>query len=249
MTGFDLIVAAALSAAIQTGAGAPTKAAPAVEPPQPAAPAPVSPPPRMPAINALFKINYELVDEIIATVQKDAITRSDLDRQAGVTVVKTYGLQGLATLADPKVVGWIKDLLINQVLILQEIRKQPGESQRTSDEEAREEVKKFAARFPDAAAYQQFLTAADMSEDALKEILVRDMRVDRFIKTRIQHAVPVPDDKVREYFDENAAQFPGKKFEDVAGQLKAMLTEKEFLEKFIKDLRNKYDVVDHLEKK
>jgi len=232
MTGIISVGAAALLAAIQAAEGAPAKAAP-----------------RMPAIDALFKVNYELVDDIIATVQKDAITRSDLDRQAAVTLIKAGGPQALAAMADPETVKKIKDMLIERFLVLQEIRRQPGATQRTSEEEARSEVKRFAARFPDMTAYQQFLAATDMSEEALKEILVRDLRFEAYIKAKVQQAAPVSEDKVREFFNENAGQFPGKKFEDLAPQIRAALTEQEFLEKFIKDLRGKYDVVDHLEPK
>lgn len=209
-----------------------------------AAPSQPVPPSRIPALDALFKVSYELVDEVIATVQKDAITRSDLDRQAAVTIVKTSGPQALASPLDPNTLDFIRRLLINQALILQDVRRQPGAAQRIADDEAREEVKKFAARFPDVATYQQFMAAMDLTEDALKEVLLRDLRVDRFIKPKIKAAAPVPDNELRDFFAANEARFPGKKFEEVADQIRAALTEQRFLENYIKDLRSRYELVE-----
>ena len=80
---------------------------------------------------------YELIDRVIATVHKDTITLSDLERQARVVAILSGGPQGLALLGDSKFIKNVTDFLVNQLLIIQEMRKQPGYNQGVGEDDAR----------------------------------------------------------------------------------------------------------------
>ena len=200
----------------------------------PAAP-PAPPPPA----------RYELIDRVIATVAKDAITLSDLERQARASIILKAGPQALAGLNDPKFVADVMDFLTNQLLVIQEMRKQPGFAQGAGEDDGREEIRKFAAKFPDRAQYQQFLQAADLPEESLKDLLLRNLRVERFLAARSRQAATVTDEEVEEEFNRNPGLFPGKKLADAAAQLKSFMvrarTEK-FIRDYLADLRQKYEV-------
>lgn len=188
---------------------------------------------------------YELVDRVIATVAKDAITLSDLERQARVILVLKGGPQALAELNDPGFVASVMDFLTNQLLIIQEMRKQAGYAHGAGEDDAREELRKFVLKFADRAAYQQFLQLADMSEDTIKDLLLKNLRVERFLETKSRQASQVTDEEAEDEFRKSPGQFPGKKFAEVAAQVKSFMVRaraEKFIREYLADLRQKYEV-------
>lgn len=199
------------------------------------APAPAPPAP----------VRYELVDRVIATVAKDAITLSDLERQARVILILRGGPQALGGLNDAGFVASVMDFLTNQLLIVQEMRKQAGYAQGAGEDDAREELKKFVAKFADQAAYKQFLQLADISEDSIKDLLLKNLRVERFLETKSRQASQVTDEEAEDEFRKSPGQFPGKKFNEVAAQVKSFMMRaraEKFVREYLADLRQKYEV-------
>lgn len=167
---------------------------------------------------------HELVDRVIATVNKDAITLSDLDRQAQVIAILSKGPQGVALVGSRDFINMVMEMLINQMLVIQEMRKQAGYSQGVGDEDAKEQIKNFAKKFPDPQAYRQFLQAADMTEEMVRDILLRDLRVERFLATKSKQVSTVTDEEAEVEFKKSPNAFGGKKWPEAAPVVKSFMS-------------------------
>jgi hypothetical protein len=134
----------------------------------------------------LALLSQVLVDQVIAVVDKEALTHSELLANARIALVAREGARGVTVAEDrldADLVASLRDYLLDQVLIAQQIRRLGGPA--ISEEQTEREVARFAAKFPSRAAYEAFIRKYDISERTLRQALRRDLQNDAYIQQRI----------------------------------------------------------------
>jgi hypothetical protein len=125
-----------------------------------------------------------LIDRVIAIVDKEVITNSELAREARVALVLREDARVAASELSPEILRSFLEFLVDQVVIAGQARRVGGVDVR-SDEVDRE-IDHFAGRFSSVDAYRAFMRRFDISETALGDILRRDLRNERYITQRMR---------------------------------------------------------------
>lgn len=125
-----------------------------------------------------------LVDRVIAVVDKEVITYGELLREVRVALVIHEDPRTAMADLPAEVLERGLDNLVNMVVIAAQARR-IGDVDVSSDEVDRA-AEHFASRFSSSDAYRAFLRRFDISETALKGILRRDMRNERYIAQRLK---------------------------------------------------------------
>jgi hypothetical protein len=125
-----------------------------------------------------------LVDRVIAVVDKEVITHSELMREARVALIVREGEHTAYNDLSEELLAPFLDYLVNQVIIAGQARRLG--SIEISDEEVEVAVETFVQRFRTRAAYEAFLRRFDISEAALRNILRRDLTNERYIAQRMR---------------------------------------------------------------
>jgi hypothetical protein len=125
-----------------------------------------------------------LVDRVIAVVDKEVVTHSELLREARVALVVREGDHTANSELSEELLGPFLDYLVDQVLIAGQARRLG--SIEISKAEVEVAMETFVQRFRTRAAYEAFLRRFDVSETALKNILRRDLTNERYIAQRMR---------------------------------------------------------------
>ncbi|MEE8408284.1 MAG: hypothetical protein V3T05_01640 [Myxococcota bacterium] len=124
-----------------------------------------------------------LVDRVIAVVDKEVITHSELIKEARVALVKKAGERAASGELGPEFLArFLDDVLISQVLVAAQTRRLG--SVEVSQEEVDGEIERFARMFRTRASHAAFLRRYDISDAALRNILRRDLRNGRYLDQR-----------------------------------------------------------------
>jgi len=183
-------------------------------------------------------IQAEPVDRIVAAVNNDVITASDLahaialNRRLGGTPEDTK------TLESNTLEG-----LITRRLLVQEARRLRFVE--ISDEEIGAERDKLKKRFGSDKAYADFLAEQDMTEQELSRMLGERLLVERFVEKKVGLFARVSTDEAQRYFEEHAAEYKGKPFQDYQKTITALLTDRKIesqLRQYLAELRSKADI-------
>jgi hypothetical protein len=188
---------------------------------------------------------HELVDRVMATVGKDVVTLSDLERQARVLLVMRGGPQALSGLADPAFASGVLEYLVNQLLVLQEMRKQGSPSQGLREDAVAGEMRQFSGKFESPAAYRRFLAQADLTEESLRDLLLKGRRIEKFLAERSKSASEVTEDEAEEQYEKNKAAWQGKGMDDAIQEIRETLgrqRSEKFVREYLEDLRGRYEV-------
>ncbi|MBI3178570.1 MAG: SurA N-terminal domain-containing protein [Deltaproteobacteria bacterium] len=124
------------------------------------------------------------MDRVIAVVDNEVITYSELLREARVALVKREGEQIAGADLGAELLASFLDYLINQTMIAARARRVGGVE--VSEQDVDREAARFAQRFRTPAAYQAFLRRFDISEEVLRDTLRRDLRSERYIQDRLR---------------------------------------------------------------
>ena len=145
----------------------------------------------------------ELVEATVAVIRNPPgsaprlVSLTRLTDEARIVLVSRGAAEAAFQPIDLPALRATLDWLIDQTLLADDAaRLQVAEVDRRG---AAEELRRFQARFPDAAAYARFLATAELSEDEVSAVLVRMLRVDRYLETRIGRGAAVSDDEVQAY--------------------------------------------------
>ena len=125
-----------------------------------------------------------LVDQIIAVVDKEVVTRSELVSEARIALAYRGGETSENAALDDQFLKDFRDYLINQLVIAAQARRLGAAE--VSEPEVDEEVERFASGFASAAAYELFLQRYDIAVETLRATLRRDLRNARFIDQRMR---------------------------------------------------------------
>ncbi len=191
-----------------------------------------------PALFCPTAAHAELLDHIIAAVNNEVITESDLEQAVALNV--RFGKPGKdrKTIEKETLSG-----LITRRLLVQEARRLKFVE--VSEQETAGEVEKLKARFGPDAAYSDFMKEHDLSQKELARMLGEQLLVQKFIEKKVALFVRVTREDAQSYFDIHQSEFPGKQFSDVQKDITARLTAEkisEQLDQYIAELHSKADI-------
>jgi hypothetical protein len=183
-------------------------------------------------------IRAEPVDRIVAAVNNEVITASDLAHAIALNKRLGGALEDRKTLESDTLEG-----LITRRLLVQEARRLRFVE--ISDEEISAERDKLRKRFGSDNAYADFLAEQDMTEQELSRMLGERLLVERFVEKKVGLFARVSRDEAQRYFEEHAAEYKNKRFEDNQKTIMALLTDQKIetqLHQYVAELRGKANI-------
>jgi len=180
----------------------------------------------------------EQIDRILASVNNDVITLSDLRQAMAFNSTFSPGRESTRKLEAETLEG-----LINRKLLLQEAyRLRYAE---VSDQEAAAEAEKLKDRLGSEQAFRDFLSAMALNEAKLERMLGERLLVERFVEKKIGLYARVSRDEAERYYGEHLKEFTGKRFPEVQKQITAFLAAQKTgqqLDQYLADLRTRADI-------
>lgn len=194
----------------------------------------------------------EVIDRIAVSVGSSVITASDIDRDIRVTAFLN-GVPPDFSAASRRATA---DRMVEQKLVRREL-----EISRYPVPEASAAEPEFEAfrkeHYPADAEFQSALAHYGISEQEVRDEMLWQLTLLRFIEVRFRPAVEVSEQDVQEYFDrvvKPAAQaaHPGQPvtLDDYRGQIQSTLTGKRAdaeLDNWLKETRQRTEIVYHQE--
>lgn len=157
---------------------------------------------------ALLSVPGTLIDRVVAVVDKDVITQSELLTEARVALAWREGEEAAsAELGDP-LLDALREYVINQTLVAAQARRLG-----TADvpaEQLEQRVWQFRQRFTSASVYQAFLRRFGITEAMVQDIFRRDLGNDRTLQQRVRSRLSLP--------GEESAESPQKRYERAVQQ-------------------------------
>jgi hypothetical protein len=176
----------------------------------------------------------ELVDRVVAAVNNDVITLSEL-RQSVAFNSALGGKGGGSRLEMETLQG-----IINRRLLLQEAyRLKVAE---VSEPDIAVEVGRLRQRLGTETAFREFLARTDLTEAQLEKLLGERLLVERFVEKKIGLFARVSRDDVQAYFREHPGEFKDKRFAEVQKEVTARLAEQKVsqqLDQYVDELRSR----------
>ncbi len=184
------------------------------------------------ALGSAAVARAELIDRIVAAVNNDVITLSDL-RQA-VAFNLAVGGKGDGRQAEKETL----EGLINRRLLVQEADR--VRVVEVSEQDVAAERERFRTRIGSEDVYRAFLARTGLTEARLDRMLGERLLVERFVQKKIGLFARVSHDEAEKYYAEHAAEFKGKRFPEVQAQIMNVLAGQKAgqqLDQYLADLR------------
>jgi peptidyl-prolyl cis-trans isomerase SurA len=179
----------------------------------------------------------ELVDRIVASVNNDVITLSELRQTVAINALAGRQENGRRMAAETL------EGLVNRKLLLQEAYRLRFAD--VTDQDIAAERRKFQSRFGSDEEYRVFLQSAEISEEQLDRMLGERLLVKRFVQRKIELYVRVNREDVEAYFRDHAAEFGGRRFSEVQQQITDLLAGQQIgqqLDAYTAELRGRADI-------
>jgi hypothetical protein len=164
-----------------------------------------------------------LVDEVVAVVNRQVITRSEVWEEAVLILVEQRGREGLRYQITPVFLEKVLDMLINQQVLLDEARRVGLPA--VSEHEQSQLLEGFRSRFPDREGYVRFLLEHGIDESRLSVALVRHLRVEWLKENKLRVMPEVTDVEVRQYYDKHRRDFGSASLKAVAAAIRVRLSQ------------------------
>jgi hypothetical protein len=180
----------------------------------------------------------ELIDRIVAAVNNEVITLSDL-RQA----VRFNEEMGGGSRDRKDIEAETLEGLINKRLLLHEARRLSLTE--VTEQDVSDEIGKVRMRLGSDKAFQDFLQRMEMTLEQLGRMLGERLLVERFVEKKVSLFVRVGRNEARNYFDSHPEEFKGKRFLEASKTIIALLSEEKTgqqITHYLADLRNKADI-------
>ncbi len=191
----------------------------------------------------------EVIDGIVATVNREPILRSDWD-----DAVRFEAFMQQKKLADVREADRV--LALQHLIDRQLLKAQMGDANYMQPKEGtlQQDIDKVRAQVPngkDDAAWQKLLASYGLNEAGLKEHLRTEFQTMNFIEVRLRPTVHVQDEDVEAYYREQLIpdlQRTGGTviaFPDVAPRIRELLTQQrmdEMLDAWLHNLRQQADI-------
>lgn len=178
----------------------------------------------------------ELIDRIVATVNAEVITLSELNQAAGFNRMLNGGSGG--NLRAETLEG-----LVNRLLLIQEARRLKFVE--VSEQDVIAEIEKLRDRIGTKKELSDFLARIDLTTGQLSHMLGERLLVQRFIEKKIGLYIRVARDEAHDFFNRNAERFKGKSFQEVQKAITAGLQEQKLEQQisgYLAELKSRSDV-------
>jgi len=204
----------------------------------------------MTALPSLVQASQEiLVDEVVAMVNRQAITRSEVWQEAVLLTMQRPGGFTHRVEVSPETFGETLEMLINQRVLLDEAQRLGLPP--VTDQEKEDLLQGFRKRFPDTERYTQFLLEHDLNEDIVAEVMVRHWRVEVLRDKKLRTVSDIREEAIRTYYIANRRKLANASYRLVreAIRLKLLTQEREkMLAGWLLDLRKRSDIKVLIEK-
>lgn len=183
-----------------------------------------------------FAASAELIDRVVASVNNEAITFSELNQAVSFNIAVGGG--STENLREQTLEG-----LINRRLLTQEAYRLKFVE--VSEQDIDTEIEKLKKRLGPDAALADFLTRLDITAGQLRRMLRERLLVERFIEKKIGLFIRVSREEAQDFFNRNAARFKGRRFQEVQKEITAGLQEQkleEQMSQYLAELKSKADV-------
>jgi hypothetical protein len=198
---------------------------------------------------ALASGRAEIIDRVAVSVGSSAIAASDIEREIRITAF----LNGVTPDLSAKSKRATADRMVEQKLIRHELElsRYPSPDPSAVDTEL-ENFRKD--HFQTDAEFQQALSAAGISENEVRDELLWQLILLRFIEVRFRPAVQVSEQEIRDYFEKTvkpaAPSGENVTLEDYRDDIEDALAERradQELDKWLKETRQRTEIVYHEE--
>ena len=146
-----------------------------------------------------------LIDYVVAVVNEDAITRSELDSELGIAVIMGASVTEARTTAERRAV---LDAIINRKLVLYE-SKRLGIVVTERDARVAKKIDEIHKKYASDTAFQRALQQHRLEDEALKAWVYEQLVYDEFFRRIFFNALNSAEiaTLARSYYDVNSAKF------------------------------------------
>ena len=121
------------------------------------------------------------VDQIIAVVDGEAITESELRQESRIALALRQGEAAAFTELDEKVLGAFRDYVVNQMVVSVHVRRLG--SVELSQKKIDRAIQKFKAKFRSPSSYDAFKRRFDIGEDKIRPFCAESYEIRFLFKT------------------------------------------------------------------
>jgi len=189
--------------------------------------------------------SFIIMDRVAAIAGDDVITISDVKILARMMMAFRRGPAALAVPADPSFERNVLEFLINQHLVLQEMRKSGDYTLGLGDDAAENDIKVYKARFSEPGEFAAFLKGMDLSEEQFRDIILVGARSEKYLMEKFKAGWEPGTDEAEQYYQNNQDKFPGISFAEAEKSIKSMMTIKrseKLVADYLNELRSRYEV-------
>jgi hypothetical protein len=147
-----------------------------------------------------------VVDRVVAVIEGQVLTLSELQFEARVALVQRGGVQALEAPLDEDTLRSVLELIINeraQVLNADRLQAFPAEPG-----EVAARLEAFTKRLGGEGALRRFLARHDVDVAGLERVLARGLRAERILDSRVRLRAQVGETEVRRYYEQHADELP-----------------------------------------
>jgi parvulin-like peptidyl-prolyl isomerase len=185
----------------------------------------------------------EVVDRIVAVVDRHAITLSEAEQARRLQQLKGSKQAQMTEIVDQ---------LIESYLIEREVKRYPGPPVTT--EELSRAVDALREGMGSEQALLEALSAQEMDMDALERSLRRQLVISHYLDNRFRSLIYVNDEEIREYYDEEVVPAltsaePQPELDMIEDVIRQVLVEKKFNERvdaWIESLKSRARIRKHI---
>lgn len=191
-----------------------------------------------------------LVDRVVAVVDDDPIFQSDIDRAIGIRGEEPADGESMLDL-ERRVLESLIDRRLRLHAVERHVFGLPPAHR------IQQQMDQFAERFTGPEAFEEHLRGLGLSQEGLRQLVIRQLRILAYIEERLRPRVFVDRETIRKYYDEElvpAVRADGAEppaMESVEGEIRFILEERrldEEIDTWSQDLRASAVIVDHFDR-
>lgn len=194
----------------------------------------------------------EVLDEVVASVDNQAITRSDVENAYGFELILNGHLPGPPP--DRATLVAVRDRMVDQVLLLGEAGVE-GISDGDVDDSSAKAIADIRKKFPSEDAFQRALQSVGLNEQQAMERLRDRQRILTLIDNRLRPSARIELPEIEAYYKDTfvpalakRSQTPAPPLTEVEGQIREILTQKRIdalLSSWLENLKSSHRVSIH----
>ncbi len=163
----------------------------------------------------------QVVDRAVALVDGRVITLSELEFEARVFLVQSFGEQKATAPLDDEALRVALDLAIARRLEASEADKLQAYPLEEGELEAARRA--FEKRFTHPKDFQRFLQRHEVDLQQLAAVLERGLRADKILESKLKLRAQVSEAEVKRFYDEHAAKLTGSSYDELRASLRQKL--------------------------